>query len=121
MWRGTRRFWNRRDVAICTAAKIFRGQPPSWLAIDAYAYPLVSFFKDLHLISALKLGNDFSAGLISDVELVCADVLVGWRGYWRSRWSRCGDQFIRFALGGGLNLRWCGVLFADCPQKRDQD
>lgn len=121
LWRGAECFRLGYDVAVRSAAKTFRGKPSSRLAINAYAYPLVSFFKYLHLISALKLRNDFSAGLIPDVELVGAHVLVGWCSYWRGRCSRCGCRFTRCAEGCGLSLRCRSFLFPDCPQHGEQD
>jgi hypothetical protein len=46
------------------------------LAIDAYAYPIIPFFENLNFGSSTQLGNDFSAGLIPDIELVHIYVLI---------------------------------------------
>jgi hypothetical protein len=46
------------------------------LAIDAYAYPIIPFFENLNFGSSAQLGNDFSAGLIPDIELVHIYVLI---------------------------------------------
>jgi hypothetical protein len=46
------------------------------LAIDADTHPIIPFFEDLNFSPSAQLGNDFSAGLIPDIELVRVYVLI---------------------------------------------
>jgi hypothetical protein len=53
------------------------------LAINAYAHPILPFFETLNFVSTAQLGNDFSAWLIPDIELVRIYVLFNGRGRFR--------------------------------------